>query len=79
MFLVALLDYTDPPTKITVVIDEKTDISSLSPSFPLNSVVKLLAKPTKEFPIKNNKTTYYVCKGHTCKPPVNDLNEALKE
>ncbi len=77
MFLVALLDYTDPPMKITVVFDEKTDKSSLSTSVPLNSVVKVLQGPTKEFPLKNNQTTYYVCKGHTCKPPVNDLNEVL--
>ncbi len=77
MFLVALLDYTDPPMKITVVADENIDKSSLPSIFPLNSAVKILPKPTKDFPIKNNRTTYYICKGHTCKPPVNDLNEAL--
>ena len=77
MFLVALLNFSNPPMKITVVPDEKTDTSSLSLSFPLNSAVKILPKPTNEFPMKNNRTTYYVCKGHTCKPPVNDLNEAL--
>jgi uncharacterized protein YyaL (SSP411 family) len=77
MFLVALLDYTAPPLKITVVVDEKTDGFSLPLTLPLNSIVKLLSEPTKEFPMKNNRTTYYVCKGHTCKPPVNDLNEVL--
>lgn len=79
MFLVALLDYTDPPMKITVVTDEKKDASLLSLSFPLSSVVKLLTKPTKEFPMKNNRITYYVCKGHMCKPPVNDLSEVLEK
>lgn len=77
MFLVALLDYTEPPMKITVVLDEKTALSSLPLSFPLNSAVKILPKPTKEFSVKNNRTTYYVCKGHTCKPPVNNLNEVF--
>ncbi len=77
MFLVALLDYTDPPIKITVVADEDTDKSSLPTLFPLNSIVKALKEPTKEFPMKNNRTTYYVCKGHTCKPPVNDMDEVL--
>ena len=77
MFLVALLDYTDPPMKIIVVLDKKTDGFSLPLTLPLNSIVKLLSEPTKEFPMKNNRTTYYVCKGHTCKPPVNDLNEVL--
>lgn len=78
MFLVALLDFIDPPMKITVALDSKTDIFSLLLSLPLNSAVKLLAEPTKEFPIKNKRTTYYVCIGNTCKTPVNDLNEALK-
>ncbi len=77
MFLVALLDYTEPPMKITVVADENTDTSSLPTSFPLNSIVKILSKPTAEFLMKNNRITYYVCKGHICKPPVNDLNEVL--
>lgn len=77
MFLVALLDYTAPPMKITVVVDENTDKISLPTSVPKNSAVKILPKPTNEFPMKNNRTTYYVCKGHACKPPVNDLNEVL--
>ena len=77
MFLVGLLDYTNPPMKITIVLDETTDKVSLPTSVPLNSVIKVLQKPTNEFSLKNNKTTYYVCKGHTCKPPVNDLNEVL--
>lgn len=79
MFLIALLDYTDPPMKITVVPDENTDRNSLPFSVPANAVVKLLPRPTEEYPMKNNRTTYYVCKGHTCKPPVNDLNEVFVE
>ncbi len=77
MFLVALLEYSDPPMKIIVVADENTEMSSLPLSVPINSIVKILREPTKEIPLKNNQTTYYVCKGHTCKPPVNDLNEVL--
>ncbi len=77
MFLVALLDYIDPPMKITVILDDKTDAFSLPISLPLDSVVKILPEPTQEFTMKNNRTTYYVCKGHTCKPPVNDLDEVL--
>lgn len=77
MFLVALLDNIDPPMKITVVLDENTDKASLPTSVPMNSILKILKKPSKEFPLKNNQTTYYVCKGHTCKPPVNELNEVF--
>lgn len=78
MFLIALLEFFEPPIKITVVPDEKTDRNSLPLYLPENAVVKLLLQPTKEFPLKNEQTTYYVCKGNTCKPPVNDLNEVLK-
>ncbi len=74
MFLMALLDYMDPPVKITVVPDENTDKASLSLLFPLNAAVKILSEPTQEYPLKNARTTYYICKGHTCKPPVNDLD-----
>lgn len=74
MFLLSLTDYLDPPVKITVVPDENTDISSLPFSVPLNAAVKILVKPTEDFPMKNKRTTYYVCKGHSCKPPVNELN-----
>lgn len=79
MFLIALLEYSDPPIKITVVPDAKTDIHSLPFSFPANAVVKLLSQPTPEYPMKNAQTTYYVCKGHSCKPPVNDPKAIFME
>lgn len=74
MFMMALLDYADPPVKITVVSDENTDISSLPFVFPINGAVKLLPHPTEEYPLKNARTTYYICKGYTCKPPVNEID-----
>ncbi len=77
MFLTALLDFCDPPTKITVVPDENTNKSTFPFLFPINVVVRLLPNLIEDFPLKNGKTTYYICKGHTCKPPANDLNEAL--
>ncbi len=73
MFLLALMDFTEPPEKITVVPQENTDISSLVQTLPYGAVVRLLKEPTKEFPLKNNRTTYYVCKGYSCMPPVNEL------
>ncbi len=75
MFLMALLDFCDPPSKITVVPDENTDKSSLPFLFPLSGLIKLLPNTTEDYPLKNGRTTYYICKGHSCKPPVNDLNE----
>ncbi len=76
MFLIALLQYNNPPTKITVVTKDDINKSSL----PLelgNDTLVILKGPTKDYPLKNGKTTYYVCRGRTCLAPSNDLNELL--
>ncbi len=78
MFLTALLEQEKPSMKITVILDEKTDKNSLPLAFPPDAVVILLDSTTKEHPLKNGKTTYYVCKGHSCLPPTNDLNELFE-
>ncbi len=77
MYLAALLQYKEPPMKITVVTDDKTVIKRLTLDLPINAVINFLSKPTKEYPIKNEKTTYYVCKGHSCMPPTNNLDEII--
>ncbi len=71
MFLIALLEYREPLTKITVVLDEKTDRSSLPLSLPYDAIIHVLDGPTKEYTLKNGKTTYYVCRNHSCLPPSN--------
>ncbi len=73
MYLLALLEHTEPPMKITVVLDEKTDKKTLPLMLPSDSIVILLEKPSENYPFKNGKTTYYVCKGHNCLPSTNDL------
>ncbi len=77
MFLIALLEHTKPVVKITVAHDAHTDTGSLPIILPTDAAVILLPQPTMEYPLKNAKTTYYVCKGHSCLPPTNDLNELL--
>ncbi len=77
MYLAALLEYKEPPMKITAVADDNTDIKRLTPDLPINAVISFLSKPTKEYPLKNGKTTYYVCKGHSCMPPANNLDEII--
>ncbi|MBQ8600001.1 MAG: thioredoxin domain-containing protein [Clostridia bacterium] len=74
MFLTALLEYDTPPMKVTVVLDAKTDGSRLKLDVPADAVV-ILQQPTEEYPLKNGKTTYYVCGNRNCMPPVNDLNQ----
>ncbi len=77
MFLTALLEHTRPSTKITIVPAERADTSSLALALPPDAMTILLPGPTKEYPLKNGKTTYYVCRGHSCLPPVNDLDALI--
>lgn len=73
MFLMALSDYLEPPEKITVVVKDNKEMRDLSCSIPLNAVVRVLNGPTKEYPLKNDKMTFYVCRGRSCLPPTNNL------
>ena len=74
MFLLALSDYHEPQEKITIVVKDKRDLVNLSWRIPLNSVVCVVEGPTKEYPLINDKTTFYICRGRTCQPPVNEVD-----
>lgn len=73
MFLMALSDYMDMPTKITVVLKNKAELAELPCKLPINSILHIFEEPTKEYPLKNDKTTFYVCKNHSCMPPINEF------
>lgn len=75
MFLLALLDHRDPPPKATIVLEESADVESILHTVPTGAVVRLLREPTEEYPLKDGKTTFYICRGHSCLPPVNEWNE----
>lgn len=74
MFLMALSDYVDLPDKITLVLKEGQKATELACKIPLNTLIYVLENPTKEYQLKNGNTTFYICKGRTCLPPVNELN-----
>lgn len=74
MFLIAFLEYSEPRMKITIVPDGREDKKQLVFRFPPELPV-LLKQPDEEQPLINGRTTYYVCRGHVCLPPVNDLRE----
>ena len=79
MYLLALLEQETPAAKITVVPGEHENIEGLPLKLPPDAVVTLLCCPTAEYPLKNGKTTFYVCKDNRCLPPVNDLNGILHD
>lgn len=76
MFLSALSDFLDPPEKITVVCREGKRPEGLACRIPLDAVVNVLDGPTKDYPLKNDRTTYYICRGRTCLPPANEPDMA---
>ena len=75
MFLLALLDHTDPPPKVTIVPGGNTDLADLPLHLPGDAAAVLLPHPTDDFPLLDGKTTFYVCQGHTCFPPAHDLSQ----
>lgn len=74
MFLIALSDFFKPPQKITAVVKNKAELEELPFTISPESIVSILSEPTEEYPLKDKKTTFYVCKNNSCMPPVNDLN-----
>lgn len=75
MFLLALSDYLFPPEKITIVAKEAQALNALPRQIPLGAVVNAFVGENKEYPLKNDKTTLYICRGRTCYPPVNNYDE----
>ena len=73
MFLIALLEYDNAPDKVTIVVKEKKDLEELRCRVPLDMVIHVLENPTKDYLLLNDKTTFYVCKEHSCRPPANEL------
>lgn len=78
MYLLALSEALEPPEKITMVLKDRGGadwemLKTLPCRLPLDAVVRVLEEPSEEYPLKNGRTTFYVCKGHVCLPPVNDV------
>lgn len=78
MFLTALSDFLDPPEKVTVVLketnaDAEEKRQELAKKLPLGTLVRVLNSPAEGYPLKNGETTYYVCCGQRCLPPMNEL------
>ena len=76
MFLLALLEHESPPPNVTAVLAQQSDAARLPLAVPPDTVL-LLREPSAEFPLKDGKNTFFVCRGHSCLPPVHDLSEIL--
>lgn len=72
MFLLALSDFLEPPETIKVVPAPDDELTDLACSVPFRAAVTVL-EPSPEYPLLNGRTTYYICKNHSCQPPTNEL------
>ncbi len=71
LFMLAKLLYENPPEHITIVSKDKTDLSEIFDILPFLANISVVSESEK-YPLLNNKTTYYVCRGHMCLLPVNE-------
>jgi len=55
------------PNTAVLVIDEKN-----------SEQIRKIAEFTKDYSLKNGKSTFYVCQNNACSPPINDFNELEK-
>jgi len=71
LFMLAKLLFENPPERVTIVLDDKSDLSEIRMKLPFFANVSMVQE-SKRYPLLNNKTTYYVCRGHMCLPPTNE-------
>ena len=72
MFLLAKLLNEAPPPRVIISAKGSPDISNL----PFLANVTVVQADNK-YPLLNDRTTFYVCRGNTCLPPSNMLSEEL--
>lgn len=72
MFLFAKMIYDNPPDHITIVLKNNAELENIKSQLPLLANVIVVSK-SKEYPLLNDRTTFYVCKNHTCFSPTNTL------
>ncbi len=71
MFLLAKLMYDNPPEHIVIVLKNRSDLEVIKRRLPLLANVIVLPE-SREYPLVNDSTTFYVCKNHACYAPTNE-------
>ncbi|MDR0314323.1 MAG: thioredoxin domain-containing protein [Oscillospiraceae bacterium] len=72
-YLLALSMSENPPASIVAVMEDDCKISDLINKTGLDDILTTLNNPTSQYSVINGKTTFYVCKNHSCLPPSNEL------
>lgn len=74
-FTLSLLTLRFDTTKIvcSLVNDGGSDLAGIKNNLPKNVNIIISENGSKDYPLINNKTTYYVCEDNKCLPPSNSL------
>lgn len=72
MFLIVKMMHENPPEHITVALKNDSDLQEIRRNIPFLANISVI-KESKEYPLLNGQTTYYICKNHACLPPTNML------
>ncbi len=76
MFLLAKMLHENPPEHITVAVKSQSDLEKVKENIPFLANVSII-RESEKYPLLNKKTTYYICKNHTCLSPTNDFPMVL--
>lgn len=76
MFLFAKLLYDDPPEHIRIVLKNSSDMEQIKEQLPLLANVVIVSE-SREYPLINDRTSFYVCKNHMCYAPVNTMSASI--
>ncbi len=73
MYLLVLSDRLAPPPQVTVAVRDRAEVRDLPLRIPLEVPVRVVEGDSKEYPLRNGKTTWYVCRENVCLPGSNEL------
>ncbi len=73
MFLLAKMLYDNPPAHIVAALENVSDLDKIRKQLPLLANITTVLKD-KEYPLINGRTTFYICKNHTCLAPTNSYD-----
>lgn len=71
-YLLAALKRSFPGRKVTVVLKNQSEKESVKKALKGKGFVRILEVETVAYPLKDEKTTFYLCDGHICLPPTNE-------
>jgi len=72
-FLTVELASLYPAREIVCVLADEKDLAQVARKLPKDAIVRVLTGPDRAYPLKDGRTTYYVCERDRCLPPVNEL------